>query len=178
VELNSQTGEPRIEPERIAQHHKLALVSSGKVKFSPASFGTGRAMFTAAEMRHIFAIWAVKNNADTRPQRPLYYCIRCKQAFSVDDSSGSVTPLDSQGNTLQGSEAIRRLDTFSRGPCPAFSGLTGPRFTSKIIPIHSARGRLTDLTSAGRRAWKAVVAHWHRLPTADRTSPNVRNIRE
>jgi hypothetical protein len=129
-------------------------------------------------LRHNFAIWAVKNNADTGAQRHLYYCLRCKQAFSVDDRSGCVTAVDSEGNTLQGSEAIRRLDTFSRGPCPAFSRLMGPRFTSKIIPIHSAHRRLTDLTSAGRRAWKAFMAQWHRLPTTDRTSPNVRSKRK
>jgi hypothetical protein len=164
VKLNNQTGVPRGGPERIVQRHKLALVSSGKVEFSPARAGTGWAMFTAAEMRHNLAIWAVKNNADTRQQHHLYYCIRCKQAFSVDDRSGSVTPLDSQGNTLLGNEAIRRLNTFSSGPCAAFSGLIGARFTSNIIPIHSAWGRLTYLISAGRRAWKALMAHSHRLP--------------
>jgi hypothetical protein len=170
VELNNQTGEPRVGPDMIAQRHKLALVRSNKVEFSPASFGAGRTMFTSAEMRHNFAIWAVKNNAGTRPRRHLYYCVRCKQAFSVDDRSGCVTPLDSQGNTLHGSDAKKRLDTFSCGPCPAFSGLTGPRQTSKIIPIQITGGRPTDLTSAGSRAWKAVVAHWHRLPKPDRTS--------
>jgi hypothetical protein len=178
VELNSQTSAPRVGPDRIFQRHKLALVRSGKVEFSPASHGTARAMFTAAQMRHNFAIWAVKNNADTGAQRHLYYCLRCKQAFSVDDRSGCVTAVDSEGNTLQGSEAIRRLDTFSLGPCPAFSRFMGPRLTSKIIPVHSAHGRLTDLISAGRRAWKAFMAQWHGLPTMDRTSPNVRSKRK
>jgi hypothetical protein len=177
VELNNPTGVPRVGPERIVQRHKLALVSAGKVEFSPAKFGAGRPVFTPAEMRHNFAIWAVKKNADTKRQRHLYYCIRCKQAFSVDDSSGSVTALDLQGNTLRGSEAIKRLHTFSSGPCAAFNGLTGPRFTSKIIPIHSARGRLTCLTSAGHRAWQALMAHWHRLPTADRITQTVRSTR-
>jgi hypothetical protein len=170
VELNNQTGAPRVGPERILQRHNLALVSAGKVEFSPAKFGAGRPVFTPAEMRHNFAIWAVKNNADTRRQHHLYYCIRCKQAFSVKDSSGTVSPLDSQGNALQGSEAIKRLGTFSYGPCAAFNGPMGARLTSKIIPIHSARGRLTYLASAGRRAWRALMAHWHRLPTMARMS--------
>src|SRR5262249_24515323 len=137
VELNNQTSVPQIGPERIVQRHRLALVSSGKVEFSPARSGTGRVMFTATEMRHNFAIWAVKNNADARQQRHLYYCIRCKQAFSVDDRSGSVTPLDSQGNTLPGSEAIRKLDTFSSGHARPSADSPEPRFTSNIIPIHS-----------------------------------------
>jgi hypothetical protein len=174
VELNSQTGAPRVGPERILQRHNLALVSAGKVEFSPTRFGAARAtaqtMFTSAEMRHNFAIWVVKNNADTRRQHHLYYCIRCKQAFSVNDSSGAVSPLDSQGNALQGSEAIKRLGTFSCGPCAAFNGPMGARLTCKLIPIHSARGRLTYFASAGRRARRALMAHWHRLPTMDRMS--------
>ena len=178
MELNNQTGEPPTGPDKVVRRHKLALVKSSSMEPSPASFGTGRVMFTPAEMRHEFAIWAVKNNADTRAQRHLYYCLRCKQAFSVDDRNGCVTPLDSQGNTLQGSEAIKRLDTFSCGPCPAFSRLVSPRLTAKIISTHAARGRLTELASAGCRAWKAFVAHWHRLPMMDRTSPNVRSKRE
>jgi hypothetical protein len=177
VDLNGEIGESRIGPDRIVQRHKLALVSSGKVEFSPARCGAGRPVFTPAEMRHNFAIWAVKNNADIRRQRHLYYCMRCKQAFSVDDRSGSVTALDSQGNTLRGSEAVKRLDTFSWGPCAAFNGLMGARLTSKIIPIHSARGRLTCLSSAGHRAWKALMAHWHRLQTADRITQKVRSTR-
>ena len=163
VDLNRQTGELRVSPERIVQRRKLALVSSGKVEFSPAGHGTDRTMFKAAEMRHNFAIWGVKNKAETRAQRHLYYCIRCKQAFSVNDSSGSVTPLDSIGKMIQGSEAIRRLNTFNRGPCAAFGGLEDPRLTSKLIPIHAARGRLPDLILAGRRVWKALMAHWQSI---------------
>jgi hypothetical protein len=174
VELNNQTGEPRVGPDRMVQRH-MAMVRSSKVEFSPASWGTGRVMFTPAEMRHNFAIWGLNNNEALRPQRHLYCCVRCKQAFSVEDRSGCVTPLDSHGNPLRGTEAIKRLDTFSCGPCPAFSGLARPRLKAKIIPIQSASGRLADLTSAGRRVWKAIVARWHRLPMTYRTTRNLRN---
>jgi hypothetical protein len=174
VELNKQTAEPRVGPDETLQHHKLGLVVSGKVEFAPAHSGTGRAGFTPAEMRHNFAIWPVKNRAGHRPKLHLYYCVRCKQAFRVDDWSGYTIPLDSHGTPLQGREATKRLDTFSCGPCPAFSRLTGPRSTSNLIPIQTAQGRLSDLTSAGRRVWKAIVAHWHRFPKTDRTSRDVR----
>jgi hypothetical protein len=176
VELDNHTDEPRFGRDRIIQRHKLGRVCSGKVEFSPATFARGRAIFTRAEMRHNFAIWAVTNNTANGAPRHLYYCLRCKQAFSVDDRSGYVTPLDSQGNTLQGGEAVKRVDTFSYGPCPAFSKLVRQRLTSKIIPIHFAPARLTGLTSLGFRTWKAVVAHWHRLRMADRTSQNVRSL--
>jgi hypothetical protein len=147
MKLNNQTGEPQVGPDKIVQHNKSALVSSSKVELSPARFGIGRAAFTLAEMRHNFAIWPVNNHVDHRLKLHLYYCVRCKQAFSVDDWSGCATPVDSQGTPLKGSEAIKRLDTFSCGPCPALSRLTGPRPTSNLIPIQTVRGRLTDLTA-------------------------------
>jgi hypothetical protein len=176
VKLNDRTREP-LGPDRIVQHHRLALVGSSKVELSPGRFGTGPAAFTPAEMHHNFAIWPVKNHADRRPRLHLYYCVRCKQAFSVDDWSGRSTPVDSQGTPLQGREAIKRLGTFSCGPCPALSRLTRPRPTSTLIPIHTARGRLTELSSAGWRVWRAVVAYWHRLAQMDRPCVNLRNNR-
>jgi hypothetical protein len=178
VELNNQTGEPRVGPDKMVQRHKLALLRSSKVELSPASLGAGRAMFTPAEMRHNFAIWALNNDENIRRQRHLYYCVRCKQAFSVDDRSGSVIPLDSQGNILQGSEARKRLGTFSCGPCPAFNGLTRPHLTSKIIPIRTAPRRLTDLTSACHRAWRAIAAEWHRSPKTNQTTQDLRSKRK
>jgi hypothetical protein len=156
VELNCQGTVPRTAMDKMVRFHRLSLVKSSKVELSPASVGTASATFTPAEMRHNFAIWMLNKDAPAGRAAHLYYCIRCKQAFSVDDRSSSVTPLDPQGEPLLGSEAVKRLDTFSYGPCQAFSGLTaGPRLTSKVIPIQAAR--LTRLTSAGRRTWKALV---------------------
>jgi hypothetical protein len=166
----------RIDVDKIARFHRLAPVKSSKVELLPASVGTGSATFTPAEMRHNFAIWALNKDASAGRAAHLYYCIRCKHAFSVDDRSNAVTPLDSQGNPLQGSEAVKRLDTFSCGPCPAFSGLTaGPRLTSKVIPIQAAR--LTKLTSAGHRTWKTLMAQW-RLFLAMWGTQNVRSKRK
>ena len=159
MELNSQGAVPRTDLDRPVRFRRLAPVKSGKVEFSPAS--AAAAMFTPDEMRHNFAIWALKKDADSTPQRHLYYCVRCKQAFSVDDRSGSVTPLDPQGEPIQVNEAVKRLETFSHGPCPAFSGLiTGPRLTTKVIPIWTVRGGVTKLILAGRRTWKEVVGQW------------------
>jgi hypothetical protein len=39
VELNNQIGEPGLGPDKIVEHHKLALVSSSKVELSLARFG-------------------------------------------------------------------------------------------------------------------------------------------
>jgi hypothetical protein len=163
VELNRQ-GVPRTDLDKMTRFHRLALVKSSKVEFSPASGGAGSTMFTPAEMRHNFAIWAAKQESPTRRAVHLYYCVRCKQAFSADDRSGSVTPLDPQGNPIQGSEAVKRLATFGQGPCPAFSSLiAGSRLTRKVVPIRHARGRLTKLILAGRRTWKAAVGQWRQF---------------
>jgi hypothetical protein len=163
VELNRQ-GVPRTDLNKVAQFHRLALVKSRKVEFSPVSGGADSAMFTPAEMRHNFAIWAAKQELSTGREAHLYYCIRCKQAFSADDRSRSVTPLDPQGNPIQGSEAVKRLATFGQGPCPAFSGLrAGPRSTRKVRPIRGTRGRFTKLILTGNRTWRAVVGPWRRF---------------
>lgn len=148
-------------PSLIVQHHNLVLAKSGNVEFCGARVGTGAAMFTTAEMRHDFAIWTRNHNRDTGRQRYLYYCIRCKQAFSVSDRSESVTPLDSEGNALQGVEALKRLETFSCGPCAAFIGLPAPRFMSKLMPIQTTQSRLSHLTSVGRRALVAMARLHH-----------------
>jgi hypothetical protein len=67
VQRNNHTMELRVGPEKVVQHHNLAL-GSRKVGLSPARFGTGSSAFTPAEMRHNFAIWAVKDHADTGPK--------------------------------------------------------------------------------------------------------------
>jgi hypothetical protein len=164
VKLNCQGAVPRTALDKMVRFHRLSLVKSSKVELSPASFGTPGAMFTPAEMRHNFAIWEAKQKLPTRRTVHLYYCVRCKQAFSVDDRSGAVTPLDLHGDPIQGSEAVRRLATFGDGPCPAFSGLiAGPHFTRKVIPIRDVRGRFTKLILVGSRTWKAAVGQWRRF---------------
>jgi hypothetical protein len=164
VEFDCEGVLPRTALDKMARFHRLSLVKSSKVELSPASVGTLGAMFTPAEMRHNFAIWEARQKLPAKRAVHLYYCVRCKQAFSVDDRSGAATPLDPHGDPIQGCEAARRLATFGDGPCPVFSGLiAGPRFTRKVIPIRDGRGRFTRLILAGSRTWKAAVGQWRRF---------------
>ena len=164
MELNCQGAVPRTALDKIVRFHRLSSGKSSKVELLPASGGTPGAMFTPAEMRHNFAIWALRKETDFTRQRHLYYCVRCKDAFRVDDRSGAVTPLDPHGDPIQGSEAARRLATFGDGPCPAFSGLiAGPNLTRKVISIRDVRGRFTKLILQGNRTWKAAVGQWRRF---------------
>jgi hypothetical protein len=175
VELNCQDAASRTDLEKVVQFHRLAPVKSNKVEFSPAGVGTGSTIFAPAEMRHNFAIWASRKNPASGRQQHLYYCVRCKEVFSVDYRSGSVTPLDPHGDPIQGTEAAKRLATFDQGPCPVFSRLISkPRLRPKVIPIASVQGRFAALILKGRRAWQGVIGQWRRF-SAESGFQNQRN---
>jgi hypothetical protein len=102
--------------------------------------------FSSAEMRHNFAIWSLDNDAPCGRRLHLYYCLRCKWSFAVDDHRGSVTPLDLNGYPVQGVEAADRLATFSLGPCPVFSHWIGnSRLTQQITAVETIRTRFVSL---------------------------------
>ena len=138
----------------------LALVKHHKPELSQKRAPSGAPIFSPAEMRHNFAIWALETDAVSKRRLHLYYCLRCKWTFRVDDrwTVVTVTPLDTNGSPIQTSEAAERLATFGLGPCPAFGRLTAnPRLTQEVTGLETFRGRLASLISAGRRAWKARV---------------------
>ncbi len=70
---------------------------------------------------HSFAIQVLgKRPGFLQPQRYLYYCVRCKWAFLVNEAGrGVVTAVDQQGDPPEPEESRRRLLTFEQGPCPA-----------------------------------------------------------
>lgn len=102
--------------------------------------------FSAAEMRHSFAIWSLIDKAPSARGLHLYYCLRCRWSFRVDDWRGSVTPLDLNGHSVKGIEAIERLATFGLGPCPAFNHwIENPRLTQQFTAVETIRARLVSL---------------------------------
>ena len=102
--------------------------------------------FSSAEMRHSFAIWSLHEETASGRRLHLYYCLRCKWSFAVDDHRGSVTPLDLNGYPVQGVEAADRLAKFSLGPCSVFSHWIGnPRLTKQITAVETIRTRLVSL---------------------------------
>jgi len=116
-------------------------------------------LFSAVEMRHNFTIWALEKSGTSRRHLHLYYCVRCKWAFLVDDYSASVTPLDQDGNPLRAPEAGRRLATFGVGPCAAFCPLTGnARLTQLVTRSDLRRGGLATLFDAMSQFWKRFKA--------------------
>jgi hypothetical protein len=141
----------------------LALVNPRQPNPDDKKAGLGASLFSAPEMRHNFAIWGLEKSATSRRQLHLYYCVRCKWSFRVDDYSGSVTPLDENGNPTQKLEAAQRLETFGAGPCPAFSRLIGHgRLTQVVTRREVLRGRLAALFHSIGRIWKEPNRGWRR----------------
>jgi hypothetical protein len=136
----------------------LTLVKPHKPVLSLRRKRSGIPIFSSAEMRHNFAIWALEPDAASGRRLHVYYCLSCKWVFSVEDRRYSVTPLDLNGNPIQGAEAAEKLTTFALGPCPVFSRLTEDRrVTQEVTPLETFRGRLAALILAGCRAWKVKV---------------------
>ena len=111
--------------------------------------------FTAEETRHHYAIEALEKPGSFRPQPYLYTCVRCRWIFRVNDSRGSIIALDGLGRHLPEPENAKRIVTFHRGPCPAFTVFEYPvpeveresllsRYLSKIVDA------LRGMTNSGR----------------------------
>lgn len=137
----------------------------------------GDQIFSPAEMRHNFAIWPLRKAAP-RSDLHLYYCVRCKWAFSVDRRGGAVTPVDSNGQPILGHDAADRLTTFSGGPCPVFRRLaSGPHTIQKVAPIVTFPARLAALILAVSKAWKSSVWARRHRPRSFRENPHHRSKR-
>jgi hypothetical protein len=169
VEFTSNVAGPRVGLDSRVPFRGLTLVNSHKPKAADRNIRTADPLFSAAEMRHNFAIWALEKSATSRRRLHLYYCVRCKWAFRVDDYSGLVTPLDQKGNLVLEPEAAEKLATFANGPCPVFSRLTGNRrFTQLLAPSNVTRGRRAALFYAISRIWKRPNRGWRRTASPGR----------
>ena len=155
VDFKSYVAATRVGSDKRVPFRGLTLVNSRKRKTDNKQAWPTGPVFSAAEMRHNFAIWALEKSGTSRGQLHLYYCVRCKWAFRVDDRSGSVTPLDPNGNPVQGPEAADRLATFGVGPCPVFTRLTeSARLTQVVTRREVLRARFAALLHAMGRVWK------------------------
>ena len=142
MDFKSYVAATRVGSDKRVPFRGLTLVNSRKPKTDNKQAWPTGLVFSVAEMRHNFAIWALEKSGTSRRQLHRYYSVRCKWAFRVDDRSGSVTPLDPNGNPVQGPEAADRLATFGVGPCPIFTRLTGSaRHTQLVTRREALRGK-------------------------------------
>jgi hypothetical protein len=165
VEFKSNVVAPRVGLDSKVPFRRLTQVNPRTPKPADRNARTAESLFSAAEMRHNFAIWALEKSATSRRRLHLYYCVRCKWAFRVADYSGLVTPLDQNGNPVREPEAAERLATFGIGPCPVFSRLNeSARPTRVVTRSEVVRGRLAALFHAVSRIWKRPNRGWRRAP--------------
>jgi hypothetical protein len=82
--------------------------------------------FSPEEMKHNFAIRALKKPGFFARRPYIYLCVRCQQLFLVNERRDSVLAIDRNRNPLPEPENSRQVKTFAEGPCPSF------RFASKF----------------------------------------------
>jgi hypothetical protein len=155
VGFKSNVAVPRVSLDSRVPFRGLAPVGSRKPNAPDTNAPPSGPLFSTAETRHNFTIWALEKSGTSRGRFHLYYCVRCKWVFLVDDYSVSVTPLDQDGNLLRAPEAGKRLATFSVGPCPVFSeAVANARLTQPVTRSDVPRGRLAAVFHAMSHIWK------------------------
>ncbi len=68
-------------------------------------------------VRHEFAIGPASRGDPFDGKGQRYTCIRCKWAFVI--KGRQVVVLDDRGTPMTREQGLKRLNTFSDGPCPA-----------------------------------------------------------
>jgi len=85
--------------------------------------------FSPEEMKHNFAIRALKKPGFFARRPYIYLCVRCQQIFLVNEHRGSIVALDRNRNPLPEPENSSQVATFE-GPSPSF------KFASKFRRPH------------------------------------------
>ena len=91
-------------------------------------------------LRHNFAIWVMGRRPGWfKPQRYMYRCLRCKWAFMVNDEyRGSVRMAADKTGELTREEELRRIATFTDGPCPGYAEAreaAKEQYPENVIPM-------------------------------------------
>jgi hypothetical protein len=87
-----------------------------------ANESTTRAI-AAGKLKHNFAIKLLKKTGLFQPQPYLYFCVRCRFTFLVNQTRGSIVAVNPDGKPLSEPENSARIATFAEGPCPALEPL-------------------------------------------------------
>ncbi|MDB5108026.1 MAG: hypothetical protein JWM69_967 [Candidatus Binatus sp.] len=118
-------------------------------------------------LRHSFAIKPLERLSGLfPPRRYLYYCIRCKWSFLINDGKrGVLTALGNDGVPLTRDEARRRCETFALGPC----------MSSRMTAMPP--GPSVQATSNGTVAVEIAVVSTATHPRAEEPPQSVKPIR-
>jgi hypothetical protein len=74
-----------------------------------------------SQTRHNFLIKPLERRGWIKPRPYLYFCVRCRNAWRVNDPRNAIIPLDRNLEPIDGPLRCERIATFATGPCPAFS---------------------------------------------------------
>ena len=122
----SRTAEASAPANRQAPQHRSIAPA---IPLSVSHARRFQGAFSARETRHNFIVEILPKPAWNKPRPYLYSCARCKWAFRVNDSAGSIIPLDGKGEPLPEPLRAHRAATFADGPCGAFPGYAIERRT-------------------------------------------------
>ena len=90
-------------------------------------------------LKHNFAIWVMGRRPGWfKPQRYMYRCLRCKWSFVINDERrGSVRVAADTAGELTREEELRRIATFTDGPCPGYQHETiaAEELPENVIPL-------------------------------------------
>jgi hypothetical protein len=109
--------------------------------------------FLPEEMKHNFAIRALKNPGFFARRPYIYSCVRCRQIFLVNERRGSIVAIDRNRNPLPEPENSRQVETFAEGPCPSFRFASKFRRSRHPTTVKSSTSSMTKL-----RLLKALVS--------------------
>jgi len=93
-----------------------------------------RRRLSAEEMQHSFSMRPAQDTSAGHAGEYLCHCVRCKWTFQVNPEKGSILALDDAGLRLVGAEATKRINSFTRGLCPAYSAF--PEYAEALAVTH------------------------------------------
>jgi hypothetical protein len=122
--------QPHCEPRR---HGSIPRPSA-----PPPPAKTLPAAFSAAQTRHNFLIKPLERRGWMKPRPYLYFCVRCRNAWRVNDPRNAIIPLDRNLEPIDGPLRCERIATFAH------------RTLSRILDCRRKNGSQTSLHAVWR----------------------------
>jgi len=102
-------------------------------------------------LRHNYAIWIMGRKPGwLKPQRYMYRCLRCKWAFIINDGGRGTIRVAADTAGLSREEELRRIATFTDGPCPGYQHetLAPQELPGNVIPLRGDNRRARSARDA------------------------------
>jgi hypothetical protein len=118
IRVSRQQAEPsRVIPLSL----DTAWVSKGGISPNPIANQSMPRALAAGKLKHNFVIQLLKKSGFFQPQPYVYFCIRCRFTFLVNQTRGSVVAVNSGGKPLSDQEIRRVPQPFFKAPVPLWN---------------------------------------------------------